>query len=187
MPGKKYSPETTLILNDFFRDVSRYPDNSQKEYLLQKTGLTLTQLNNWFNKKRQQLKKIRIQTRNALLMLQNNISSLFVASRQNEASCLIEKLMMQVSEIQKNTTKATDPKTWEDMFKDDEKSLEEALELCDELIGSSEDDEFEEQEGYVLLSDEQGPEFCAPLFLQNAMEHIFKQRSKTYQNFLKLI
>ena len=184
--GKKHSPEIIVILKDFFRDVSQYPDNAQKEYLGEQTGLTNRQLRDWFSGKRAQLKKNRIQTRNALLMLKNNISSVFVASKQNEAACLIDKLMNQISEIPKNTAKAINPKIRKDMFKDDEKSLEEALELCDELIGSSEDDGFEEEEeAYVLLSDEQGPEFCAPLFLQNAMEHILKQRKQTYELFKK--
>ena len=182
--GRKHAPEIIVILKDFFRDVSQYPDNTQKKYLGEQTGLTDRQLSDWFTRKRAQLKKNRIQTRNALLMLQNNISSVFVASKQNEAACLIDKLMNQISEMPKNTAKAINPKIRKDMFKDDEKSPEKALERCDELIGDNEENSnFEEQEVFLLLSENHGPEFCLPLFFQNALEFVFNQEKNTDETY----
>jgi len=180
---KRYAPEKILFLKNFFRNVSRNPNQAQKHFLQAETGLTVRQLTEWFGKQRCKLKKNRTQTRNALLMLQTNLSSLFVESKQGEAASLIDKLILQVSDMPEKTAKVINPKCGKDIFKDDDKSLEEALELCDELIGSTEDDSFDEQEAYVLLSDEQGPDFCAQLYILNAMEPIFQLRSKTYELF----
>jgi len=182
MTKVKHSPKIVLFLNNFFNEISQNPNQAQKQYLEDKTGLTQKQLNNWFKKKRIELKQDRIQTKNALLVLQNNISSLFVASKQSEAAFVIDKLVSQISSSQKTFPNVKiNRKNANEMFQDDDKSLEKALELCDELI--EDNDDFQEEEAFLLLSDEEGPEFCAPLFFQNALEFIVKQRKNTDETY----
>lgn len=169
-------------MNNFFNEISQNPNQAQKQYLEDKTGLTQKQLNNWFKKKRIELKQDRIQTKNALLVLQNNISSLFVASKQSEAAFVIDKLVSQISSPQKTSSKfKINRKSMNEMFQDDDKSLDKALELCDDLI--EDNDDFQEEEAFLLLSDEEGPDFCAPLFFQNALEFIVKQRKNTDETY----
>ena len=177
-----HDQKITSFLSDFFIDVCQNPTQLQKQYLCEKTGLTQKQLKSWFRNKRVELKRNRAQTKNALLLLQNNISSLFVAAKRNEAARVIDKLVCQISDSPKNA------KHTFEIFKDDEKSPEKALESCDELIGDNEENSNFEEDSFLLLSDDRGPEICLPLFFQNALEFIDhrKNTDETYQLLWKI-
>ena len=51
-----FSEEQLTELNDFFHNVSKYPDKSQKHQLSQQLGITMSQVSIWFNNKRNKRK-----------------------------------------------------------------------------------------------------------------------------------
>ena len=47
-----FSEEQLEIMNNFFHNISKYPDKSQKNQLSEQLGITVSQVSIWFNNKR---------------------------------------------------------------------------------------------------------------------------------------
>ncbi|CAG5088100.1 Oidioi.mRNA.OKI2018_I69.PAR.g11730.t1.cds [Oikopleura dioica] len=147
------------------------------------------QINKWFMSKRKNMRKAKIETKITLEMLQKNVGSFWPEKKnQEEASKVIEKLILQMQALpprlsRKKLTVAEKPirpeisKTIRQDFqalKDDDQSPEKALDICDDFI--AETDDQNELPSYTLLSEDEGPEICLPMYYQNAIEFINKQR-----------
>ena len=177
------------FLNNYFFEITRTPDESQKQFLIEKTGMSNGQINKWFMSKRTNMRKAKIETKITLEMLQKNVGSFWPEKKnQEEASKVIEKLILQMQALpprlsRKKLKVAEKPirpeisKTIRQDFqalKDDDQSPEKALDSCDDFI--AETDDQNELPSYTLLTEDEGPEICLPMYYQNAIEFINKQR-----------
>lgn len=179
------------FLNNYFFEITRTPDEAQKQFLIEKTGLSHGQINKWFMSKRKNMRKVKIETKMTLEMLQKNIGSFWPEKKnQEEASQVIKKLILQMQAVpkgprfsQKKITVEEKPtrqeisdsnRHYSQTLKDDDQSPEKALEICDDFI--AETDDQNELPSYTLLTEDEGPEICLPMYFQNAIEFINTQR-----------
>jgi len=51
-----FSVEQLDVLNEFYNNVTKYPDRTQKDYLGKELGMTVNQVSIWFNNKRNKRK-----------------------------------------------------------------------------------------------------------------------------------
>ena len=51
-----FTEEQLNIMNNFFQNISKYPDKNQKSMLSEQLGITISQVSIWFNNKRNKRK-----------------------------------------------------------------------------------------------------------------------------------